>query len=135
VAAREVNFTRATGADTAIKDIDAAIQAVSSARGDLGALQNRFEHTINNLNVTVENLSASESRIRDADMAQEMMQFTRTRSSRRPAPPCWLRRTRVRRACCPCSASSSPGPKGRGELALTPPFRILTGTSRSTSTL
>jgi flagellin len=77
VAAREVNFTRATGADTAIKDIDAAIQAVSSARGDLGALQNRFEHTINNLNVTVENLSASESRIRDADMAQEMMQFTR----------------------------------------------------------
>ena len=43
----------------------------------LGALQNRFEHTINNLNVSVKNLSASESRIRDADMAQEMMQFTR----------------------------------------------------------
>ena len=40
-------------------------------------MQNRFEHTINNLNVTVENLSASESRIRDADMAQEMVQFTR----------------------------------------------------------
>ena len=44
---------------------------------DLGAIQNRFDHTINNLNVAVENLTASESRIRDADMAQEMVQFTR----------------------------------------------------------
>ena len=51
---------------------------MSTARADLGALQNRFEHTINNLNVAVENLSASESRIRDTDMAQEMVQFTRT---------------------------------------------------------
>ena len=41
-------------------------------------VQNRFEHTINNLNVAVENLSASESRIRDTDMAEEMMQFTRS---------------------------------------------------------
>nr|MDQ4008774.1 flagellin [Actinomycetota bacterium] len=47
-------------------------------RGNLGALQNRFEHTINNLNVAVENLSASESRIRDTDMAQEMVSFTRS---------------------------------------------------------
>ena len=46
-------------------------------RADLGAIQNRFDHTINNLNVAVENLTASESRIRDADMAQEMVQFTR----------------------------------------------------------
>ncbi len=44
----------------------------------LGALQNRFEHTINNLNVAVENLSASESRIRDTDMASEMVSFTRS---------------------------------------------------------
>ena len=51
--------------------------AVVAAWAGLGALQNRFEHTINNLNVSVENLSASESRIRDADMAQEMVQFTR----------------------------------------------------------
>jgi flagellin len=58
-------------------DFSTAIQNVSTARAGLGALQNRFEHTINNLNVSVENLSASESRIRDADMAQEMMQFTR----------------------------------------------------------
>ena len=47
-------------------------------RANLGAYQNRFEHTINNLNVAVENLSASESRIRDTDMAQEMVSFTRS---------------------------------------------------------
>ncbi|WP_269435930.1 flagellin, partial [Planomonospora sphaerica] len=46
-------------------------------RAGLGAVQNRFEHTINNLNVAIENLSASESRIRDTDMAQEMVGFTR----------------------------------------------------------
>jgi flagellin len=57
--------------------LDAAIGSVSETRGNLGAFQNRFEHAINNLNVTVENLSASESRIRDTDMAQEMVSFTR----------------------------------------------------------
>ena len=57
--------------------IDEAIKTVSTQRADLGAIQNRFDHTINNLNVAVENLTASESRIRDADMAQEMVQFTR----------------------------------------------------------
>jgi flagellin len=51
---------------------------VSDQRASLGAYQNRFEHTINNLNVAVENLSASESRIRDTDMAQEMVSFTRS---------------------------------------------------------
>ena len=70
-------FTEATGADDAIDLLDDAIQKVSTQRADLGAIQNRFDHTINNLNVTVENLTASESRIRDADMAQEMVQFTR----------------------------------------------------------
>src|SRR5690349_8428897 len=54
-----------------------AITATSTLRGELGAVQNRFEHTINNLNVAVENLSASESRIRDTDMASEMVAFTR----------------------------------------------------------
>ena len=54
-----------------------AITATSTLRGELGAVQNRFEHTINNLNVAVENLSASESRIRDTDMASEMVNFTR----------------------------------------------------------
>jgi flagellin len=66
-----------TAASTAITTIDAAIQTVSTARAGLGAKQNRLEHTINNLNVAVENLSASESRIRDTDMAQEMVSFTR----------------------------------------------------------
>ena len=66
-----------SGAELAITALDAAIKSVSDQRADLGAFQNRFEHTINNLNVTVENLSASESRIRDTDMAQEMVAFTR----------------------------------------------------------
>jgi len=57
--------------------VTAAITATSTLRGELGATQNRFEHTINNLNVAVENLSASESRIRDTDMASEMVNFTR----------------------------------------------------------
>jgi flagellin len=64
-------------ASAAIGVIDAAIKKVSEQRATLGAFQNRFEHTINNLNVAVENLSASESRIRDTDMAQEMVSFTR----------------------------------------------------------
>ncbi|NMW63881.1 flagellin [Mobiluncus mulieris] len=57
--------------------LDQKIASVSTARSNLGAVQNRFEHTITNLNVAVENLAASESRVRDTDMAQEMMQFTR----------------------------------------------------------
>jgi flagellin len=67
----------ASGADLAIGALDDAISSVSTLRADLGAVQNRFDHTINNLNVAVENLSASESRIRDTDMAAEMMNFTR----------------------------------------------------------
>ena len=72
-----VKFDSAANAQASITLIDAQIKTVSTARAGLGALQNRFEHTINNLNVSVENLSASESRIRDADMALEMVQFTR----------------------------------------------------------
>jgi flagellin len=66
-----------SGAASAIDTIDSAIASVSSVRSDLGATQNRLEHTINNLNVAVENLTASESRIRDTDMALEMANFTR----------------------------------------------------------
>jgi flagellin len=66
------------GADQAISAVDSAITSISDQRAGLGAYQNRFEHTINNLNVSVENLSASESRIRDTDMASEMVQFTRS---------------------------------------------------------
>src|SRR3954469_5146600 len=71
-------FSAAGSAAAAITTIDAAIQTVSDKRATLGAYQNRFEHTIANLNVAVENLSASESRIRDTDMAQEMVSFTRS---------------------------------------------------------
>ena len=65
-------------ASSAIDTINTAITTVSTSRANLGAYQNRFEHTISNLSVTAENLSASESRIRDTDMAQEMVQFTRS---------------------------------------------------------
>jgi flagellin len=65
-------------AASAVDALDTAIKGISTARATLGAYQNRFEHTINNLNVAVENLSASESRIRDTDMAQEMVSFTRS---------------------------------------------------------
>jgi len=69
--------TSAATAQAAITSISAAISTVSAQRGSLGALQNRFESMINNLQVTTENLVASESRIRDTDMAVEMTNFTK----------------------------------------------------------
>jgi flagellin len=72
-----LNVTTDAGAALAISALDLAISTVSSTRGGLGALQNRFESMINNLQVTTENLSASESRIRDTDMAMEMVSFTK----------------------------------------------------------
>lgn len=72
-----VNISTQSGANSAIALIDSAIKAVSSQRADLGAIQNRLEHTINNLDTTSENLTAAESRIRDVDMAKEMMEFTK----------------------------------------------------------
>jgi flagellin len=65
------------GSEEDIKQIDEAIEAVSSQRAEFGAVQNRLEHTLNNLSIYQENLSASESRIRDVDMAAEMVQFTK----------------------------------------------------------
>jgi flagellin len=70
--------TGGVGATANIDLINDQITAVSTERGKLGAVQNRLEHTINNINVAVENLSASESNIRDTDMAQEMTKFTRS---------------------------------------------------------
>lgn len=78
VAGITFDVTDNTKALATVSAVDAQIKAVSTARAGLGALQNRFEHTINNLNVAVENLSASESRIRDTDMASEMVNFTRS---------------------------------------------------------
>ncbi|WP_019005320.1 flagellin [Cohnella laeviribosi] len=68
--------TRGSAA-SALSILQSAISTVSSRRAKLGAVQNRLEHTINNVGVNVENLSASESRIRDADMAKEMTNFTK----------------------------------------------------------
>jgi flagellin len=72
-----INLETQEGADVAIKTIDDAITKVSSQRAALGAMQNRLEHTINNLGTAAENLTAAESRIRDVDMAKEMMEFTK----------------------------------------------------------
>ena len=67
----------AASATAAIASIDAAIRTVNSQRAQMGAIQNRLEQTISRLDLTSENLQAAESRIRDADMAAEMIQFTR----------------------------------------------------------
>jgi flagellin len=69
--------TSAATATSAIAVIDNAIQLVSDERAKLGANQNRLEHTINNLNTSSENLTAAESRVRDVDMAKEMMEQTK----------------------------------------------------------
>ena len=77
VGSGDINLSSQADASTAITTIDTAIKTVSSTRALLGAMQNRLEHTVNNLGTTSENLSASESRIRDVDMAKEMMEFTK----------------------------------------------------------
>ena len=73
----DIDISTQAGAKAAVDKIKAAINQVSTQRGDLGALQNRLEHTINNLSVTTENITAAESRIRDVDMAKEMMAYTK----------------------------------------------------------
>lgn len=65
-----------TGAQTAISTIKAALASVSKMRSDLGAVQNRLEHTIKNLDNVVENTTAAESQIRDTDMATEMVRYS-----------------------------------------------------------
>lgn len=72
-----LDITTQDGAAKAIKKINAAIDYVSSVRGNLGATQNRLDHTINNLEATTTNITEAESRIRDTDMAKEMMAYTK----------------------------------------------------------
>ncbi|MCF8009854.1 MAG: hypothetical protein K9L17_03575 [Clostridiales bacterium] len=72
-----LNVTSTDDAAAAITAIDNAISSVSAERSKLGSYQNRLEHTINNLGTSAENLTAAESRIRDTDMAKEMMNFTK----------------------------------------------------------
>ena len=72
----QVNGTDSTNADAAVKTIANAIQKVSTQRSALGAVQNRLEHTINNLDNVVENTTSAESQIRDTDMATEMVKYS-----------------------------------------------------------
>ncbi len=71
------NISSLSSAQNAIETINNAISTVSAQRAKFGAMQNRLEHTVNNLGVTTENLTAAESRIRDTDMATEMMGYTK----------------------------------------------------------
>ena len=72
-----IDISDRTSASTAITTVDTAINTVSNQRASLGAIQNRLDHKINNLDTSAENLQAAESRIRDVDMAKEMMAFTK----------------------------------------------------------
>ena len=76
-AVSNISVTTAAKAKEAIDIANNAIDMISSMRSDFGALQNRLEHTINNLSVQTENITAAESRIRDVDMAKEMMAYTK----------------------------------------------------------
>ena len=72
-----IDVTTAASAESAVTTINNAIETVSTERAKLGAFQNRLEHTIANLGTSAENLTAAESRIRDVDMAKEMMTFSK----------------------------------------------------------
>lgn len=72
----DLDISTVEGANKALEAIDSAVDSVSGQRSVLGATQNRLEHTINNLDVSTENLTKSESRIRDVDMALEIMNYT-----------------------------------------------------------
>jgi flagellin len=77
IGVNSIDVESQSASETSIETIDAAIDLVNAERAALGALTNRFEATINNLTTTSENTSAAESRIRDVDMAKEMMNFTK----------------------------------------------------------
>lgn len=77
VTSADVNLATLSGAQDAISVIDAAVKAVSDERAQLGAKQNRLEHTIANLSVSSDNLTSARSTIKDVDMASEMSEFTK----------------------------------------------------------
>ena len=72
-----LSVTSATGALTALDSINTAIASVAATRGKVGAVQNRLARTISNISISVENLQAAESQIRDADIAEEVALLTR----------------------------------------------------------
>lgn len=73
---KTINISNQDKASTAVGELRTVINSVSSQRAELGAMQNRLEYTINNLNTASENMSSANSRIRDTDMAKTMMQYT-----------------------------------------------------------
>ncbi|MET0016371.1 flagellin [Oscillibacter sp.] len=73
----DIDISTQSGAQGAVDKVKAAINSVSSTRGNLGALQNRLDHTINNLGVMTENIQDAESTVRDTDVAEEMMDYTK----------------------------------------------------------
>lgn len=73
----KISISTPEEANVAIGSVDAALKAVSRQRADLGAYQNRFEMASNGVAIAAENLQAAESRIRDTDMASEMVEYTR----------------------------------------------------------
>ena len=74
-----INFESPDGSNRAIGTLDAALKKISKQRADLGAYQNRLEHAIRGIDVGAENMQAAESRIRDTDMANEMVKYTKDR--------------------------------------------------------
>src|SRR5690606_3339035 len=74
----DIDISTVEGANKAIKAVDNAVQTISSKRAELGAIQNRFSATISNLESRSENLSAANSRIKDADFAKETAEMSRT---------------------------------------------------------
>ena len=72
-----IDVSSGTAATGSLDTLDAAIKSVSTQRSQLGAIQNRLEHTINNLGTSSENLTSAESRIRDTDMASEMSEYSK----------------------------------------------------------
>ncbi len=85
--------------------IDSAIRQVNARRASIGAIQNRLEQTISRLNLTSENLAAAESRIRDADMAAEMIQLTKHQILQQSGTAMLAHANQARRASCSCSDS------------------------------
>jgi flagellin len=76
IGVKSIHVTSETSAGNAISAIKSALETVSEQRASLGAVQNRLEHTIKNLDNVVENTTAAESQIRDTDMASEMVKFS-----------------------------------------------------------
>ena len=98
----KVDGTDDTNAKNAIETIKESIQKVSTQRSALGAVQNRLEHTISNLDNVVENTTSAESQIRDTDMATEMVKYSTTTFWRRQVRQCWHRLTSPIRVYCLC---------------------------------